>query len=213
MTPSKPILVGLEVVGQYAVPHVVIRLPRGEPAGTRVENLAQSALEKSDYRVFAGGDANLFFSMLSINFRESHFFEVCKTHVGEAADQLLRQLEERVSRCLAASDLSDEWIDSAATILERYYSIYPSKAAVHLEIANAVRQLDRSAILRVVRFYRDLGYKTKGAPDLFLVRGSSFWFAEVKSAGDSLSRAQYEFFEGFLRIVGENILVLRVLWE
>ena len=72
---------------------------------------------------------------------------------------------------------------------------------------------ERQILLKILHFYRELGYTTKGAPDLFLVRNGSFWFAEVKTINDWLSPEQYRFVEGFLKTVGDNITVLRVLPE
>lgn len=206
---------------RYVIPHIVIRAPQTvknkKPAFSlrgnllRVEDFAQQLLEDNGYTVFKGDDAHLFFSILSFNFKNSFFLDVCKNLVGQDADKHLATLDVAVSKCIAESCITEELISQAELVLMMYYSSYPPKKEIHSALSEQVRRLDQDIVLSLVRFYRQVEYTTKGAPDLFAVRNSSFYFVEVKSQTDSLSAAQYDFFEGFLNMVGENILVLRVL--
>ncbi len=206
---------------RYAIPHIVIRaeqtiknkkplfLLRGNLLG--VEEFAQQMLEYNGYTVFKGDDVHLFFSILSFNFKNSFFLDVCKNWMGQDADKHLAALETAVSKCIAESHIADELFNIAESVLKMYYSSYPPKKEIHSALRQQLRTLDKDVVLSLIRFYRQVGYKTKGVPDLFVIRSSSFYFIEVKSQTDSLSAEQYDFFEGFLNMVGKNILVLRVL--
>ena len=208
-------------VMSYSIPHVTVRAPQTvrnrKPAFSigdtllRVEDFAQHLLENNGFKVFKGDDAHLFFSILSVNFKNSFFMDVCRNWVGPDLDKHLATLDAAVSRCLAASCMSEDLIGQAESILMMYYSSYPPKTATHSALATELRELDRDVLLNVIRFYRKAEYTTKGAPDLFAVRDSSLCFVEVKSKTDSLSAEQYDFFEGFLEMVGNYVLVLRVL--
>lgn len=217
----------LETVGltssiqRYAISHIAMKvhqivrnkrpffLLEGEPL--KVEDFAQRLFQRAAYRVFKGDDAHLFFSILSFNFKDSFFYEVCKNWVGHDAEKHLSTLEAVVSKCLDQCNVTEELIKETEVILNKYYMPYPPKQAIHSAIAELVRTFNPVLLLKLLRFYRVMGYTTKGAPDLLIVRNSGFWFVEVKSQNDSLSPDQYEFFEGFLKMVGENILVLRLL--
>ncbi len=217
----------LETVGlisgvrRYAISHIAIKsrqvvrdkrpffLLEGELL--KVEDFSQRLFERDGYRVFSGDDAHLFFSILSFNFRDSFFYEVCKNWVGHDAEIHLGALETAVSKCLDQCHVTEELIREAGVILNKYYAAYPPKQAVHLAIGELTRTFNPELLLNLLRFYRATGYTTKGAPDLFIIRDSDFWFVEVKSQNDSLSPEQYDFFEGFIKMVGENILVLRLL--
>jgi hypothetical protein len=207
----------------FAIPHMVVRArpqARGKRslyplAGdlVRVEHYAAHLLEEAGFRVFKGDDAHLFFSILSCNFKDSFFREVYGNWAGPGAEERVAQLDAAVSRVLARDVFEAALIDEAEAMLSAYYASYPPKRNVHTAIASYTRTFDHDMLLRLVRFYRGAGYTTKGAPDLFTVAGSSFLFVEVKSHTDSLSAAQYEFFQGYLTSVGDNILVMRVVPE
>jgi hypothetical protein len=51
----------------------------------------------------------------------------------------------------------------------------------------------------------------RGTPDLFIFKDKKYWFVEVKSSNDSLSKYQNFFIHHFQEIVGENIFVLNVV--
>lgn len=211
---------GTEVM-RYSIPHIVIRVPKTfknkKPAFLvrgnllKVEEFVQQLLEDNGYTVFKGDDAHLFFSILSFNFKDSFFLDVCKNWVGRDADKHLATLDAALSKCLRESRMSGELIRQAELVLMSYYSSYPPKQEIHRALSREIKSLDQDSVLNIVRFYRQMQYTTKGAPDLFVIRNSWFHFIEVKSETDSLSVAQYDFFEGFLNLVGENILVFRVL--
>lgn len=205
---------------QYLIPHVVIHSQKADDGGKplfllhgeafKVEEFARRLFKGAGYEAFYGEDANFFFSMLSFNFEGSFFLDVYKNWVGSTAEAHLVELKSAVSSCIAASSISHDLLDRATNMVRLYYK-EPPKSEIHLALANAVRHLDTQGLLRAVHFFRGISYTTKGVPDLFLTRGSQFWFVEVKSFNDSLSPDQYNFIEHFTRVVGGNISVLRVL--
>ena len=230
MREQPPFLISrLDVVGlastviSYSIPHLTVRAPQtlrnSKPAFSignaqlSVEHFAQHLLEQNGFKVFKGDDAHLFFSILSVNFKNSFFMEVCRNWVGPNLDSHLSTLEAAVSECLAGSRITEDMIAQAESILMKYYSSYPPKTAIHRALATELRGLDQHVLLNVLRFYRKAQYTTKGAPDLFVVRPPLFCFVEVKSITDSLRPEQYDFIEGFLEMVGDYILVLRILPE
>ena len=205
----------------YAIPHIVVRAPTEQGGHTRlyqvdgkllrVEQYASHFLRNAGWSVVKGDDAHLFLSVLSCNFKDSFFREVCRNWVGASAEERIARIDAAVTCSLAAGKLQAGLVDEAEAMLLKYYASYPPKQAVHATVAKHVRSMDQGLVLRLIAFYRGAGYTTKGAPDLFAASGGSFWFVEVKSQKDSLSAAQYEFFEGYLTSVAQHILVLRVV--
>ena len=116
-------------------------------------------------------------------------------------------LEIAASKFIANKTLDPHLVEEAKDMLLSYYSTYPLKKSVHTAIANYVQSFEQNLVLSLLKFYRKSGYKTKGAPDLFATKNGSFLFIEVKSHTDSLSSAQYEFFEGYLTSVSNNIFI------
>lgn len=208
---------------EYAIPHVLVRAEvRQEGNRTlyavagrlvRVEQYAGHLLQQAGWSVYKGDDAHLFFSVLSCNFKDSFFREVCQNWVGPTAEDRIARLDAAVSKSIAEGALAPDLINEAEQVLLRYYSGYPPKRSVHAALAKHARSFEEGLLLKVLRFYPAAGYTTKGAPDLFAARDGSFRLVEVKSHTDSLSSAQYDFFEGYLTCVSDNILVLRVVPE
>lgn len=207
---------------RYSIPHIVFRsevcqndsrrpLYLVEGKSLRVEEYASHMLTNAGWSVFKGDDAHLFFSVLSCNFKDSFFREVCGNWIGASAEERIVQINTAVKDSLASGKLQAGLIEEAEDMLLKYYASYPPKQVIYNVLSKHVRSMDHCLLLRLIAFYRRSGYKTKGAPDLFAVSGGSYWFIEVKSESDSLSAAQYEFFEGYLTSVGQNILVLRVI--
>jgi hypothetical protein len=215
--------IGIAGAVQYAIPHIVARAhvqQKGkkplyplEGKLVRVEEYASYLLQQAGWTVYKGDDAHLFFSVFSCNFKDSFFREVCRNWVGPTAEDRIARLDAAVSQSIANHALDPHLIEEAEEMLLNYYSTYPPKRAVHTAIAQHIRSFDHGLLLKLLRFYRTAGYKTKGAPDLFLASNGSFCFVEVKSHTDSLSSEQYDFFEGYLTSVSDNILVLRVMPE
>lgn len=213
----------IEGIVSYAIPHLVVRVPTRpdeqrrlyevEGRAVRVEQYASHILTNAGWTVVKGDDAHLFFSILSCNFRDSFFREVCGNWVGADAEERIAELNDTVLVSLESGRLHTHLVDQAEAMLLQYYASYSPKQVIHSAIAEQIRSIDQKLLLRVIAFYRRMGYRTKGAPDLFAANRGAFWFIEVKSLRDSLSAAQYEFFEGYLTSVGQNILILRVVPE
>ncbi len=214
-----------EIAGavQYAIPYIVIRARVKQNdkkilyplAGklVRVEEYASHLLQHVGWSIYKGDDAHLFFSVLSCNFKDSFFRDVCRNWVGPSAEKRIVELDAAVTKSINDGVLAPQLIDKAEQMLQKYYSSYPPKQIIHKNIAKHTRFVDQGLLLKLLRFYRNVGYTTKGAPDLFAANNGSFCFVEVKSHTDSLSPAQCDFFEGYLTSVSENIFVLRIVPE
>jgi hypothetical protein len=221
MTSDQPGSVQIDGGVGFAIPHMVVRAQvRAEgnrtlyPVGgdvVRVEEYAAHLLRNAGFSVYKGDDAHLFFSVLSCNFKDSFFREVCRNIVGDRAEERIARLDGAVSQAISNGVFDEGMIDEAEGLLLRYYESYQPERDVHVALANHMRAFDRGILLRLAKFYRRTGYTTKGAPDLFAVSGEFFVFVEVKSHTDSLSAAQYDFLQGYVTSVGNNILVLRVV--
>lgn len=208
---------------QYAIPHIVIRarIQQNDKkilyplAGklVRVEEYARYLLQHAGWFIYKGDDAHLFFSVLSCNFKDSFFRDVCRNWVGPSAEKQIERLDAAASKSISEGILDPQLIDEAEQILLKYYSSYPPKRTIHKNLAQHTRSIEHSLLLKLLSFYRNAGYTTKGAPDLFATNNGSFRFVEVKSHTDSLSSAQYDFFEGYLTSVSNNIFVLRIVPE
>lgn len=208
----------------YTIPHVVVRgIVR--QTGKRIEYTAREGrpltveeygsylLRKAGWSVYKGDDAHFFFSIFSCNFKDSFFYEVCRNYVGPSFKKRITRLDEAALQTITNNALDPQLLQEAKDLILHYYSEYSPRASVLTDIAEHIPSFEESLIIRLMKFYRKAGYKTKGAPDLFVVNGSAFRFIEMKSHTDSLSSAQYDFFENYLATVGNNILVLRVLPE
>lgn len=206
---------------QYEISHILMRTEtRQEGRRTlypvegrlvRVEEYASHLLATAGWSVFKGDDAHFFFSILSCNFKESPFRDTLRSWAGGCAEERISRLDVAVNRSISSGTVLPGLIDEAEGMLRMYYASYPPKQAVYTAIAEQARCMDKSLLLRLIKFYRRIGYTVKGAPDLFAAADGAFWFVEVKSYTDSLRPEQYDFFEGYLTSVGKNILVLRVV--
>ena len=222
---NKPLLSPQDMTAAipYAIPHIVLRAPsqqgRDRPlylandTFVRVEQFASRVLASAGWSVVKGDDAHLFFSVLSCNFKDSFFRQVCRNWVGASAEERIARIDAMVATSLDAGKPHERLVEETEDLLLNYYATYPPKRVVHSAMARHVRNMDESLLLRLIAFYRSSGYTTAGAPDLFAASGSSFWFVEVKSLNDSLSAIQYEYFEGYLTSVAQNIVVMRVIPE
>ncbi len=176
-----------------------------------VESYAKEVFKKEGYNVFKGSDVNLFFSVLSYNFEDSFFFQVSKNYLGNGAEYQLAQLDAAVQESLRQSLVSSRLLDLAEAFFMRYYSTYEPKRRIHRDLTQELRQANAGILINIVRVYRSMGYTIKGVPDLFLIRNGEFKFVEVKSEKDALRPEQYEYFERFIRVVGPNVELLRIL--
>jgi hypothetical protein len=213
-----PFISGIQ---HYFIPHISLRAHqvtrRTKPLflvdneEVKVEELARRFFETNGYTVFKGDDVHLYFSVLSYNFKDSFFYDVYHNWVGENAYAILTTLEALVLDCVSQSRVNRELIVHASHAIAAYYSSYDEKKVTYSLLTDSLEQLDQEDVLAVIKFYRSAGYTTKGSPDLFIAKDNRFAFVEVKSLNDSLSPYQYDFIEGYLANVGDNIYVCRVL--
>lgn len=179
----------------------------------RVEEFVTRILQRSGYRVFRGEDVHLFISFISLNFLDTFFLQVFHNYVGATAQSYIDRLTYFCDNLETNNQISDDHILAGEAAILAYYSSYLRKKQVYENLGGHIMQMDRDFLYRLIRMYRNMGYTTKGAPDLVAFDKTNPWFIEVKSQTDSLSAEQYKYFEDFLTSVGKNILVLRVLPE
>ena len=145
---------------QYAIPHVVVRA-RGQQKGkrtlypvggklVRVEEYASRLLEEAGWSVFKGDDAHLFFSVLSCNFTDSFFRQVCRNWVGPSAEEHIPRLDKAVAHAISTGRVQPALVDEAEAMLLKYYASYAPKRATHAAIAKHARRMDQTLLLRLI---------------------------------------------------------------
>lgn len=80
-------------------------------------------------------------------------------------------------------------------------------------IEKALAVIDSNALRSVLTYmWSHLSTHSKGFPDLFIVKDSTYYFIEVKSPNDHLSAIQY-FWHDFFKQVGIPFRLIRVVWK
>lgn len=177
-----------------------------------VEAAAKEYLRSQGWWVVRGEEISVFFAMLSANFGSSFFADVCKSHVGDEAAALMAQIQNVCEASIQDGILSEDHINLSVSFMCRYYKNEADHRRARL-YGKKVAELSPTHQLALLGLYRDVGYFTKGIPDLFATKGSGFVFYEVKSEGDSLRSEQYVFAEALLPRLPGSFQVIRVLGE
>jgi len=177
----------------------------------KVEDFAQIFFERNNYYVFKGDDIHLFFCIASCNFKASFFKDVLYNYIGDNAKKLIKAISLELLGCIKKNHISENLIDLTNEILQSYYSIYPPKKQIFHEIYSKIKELENDELFKLIKFYKSFEYKTKGAPDLFIMKDAEYYFVEVKTKNDSLSADQFLYFEKYLMKVGASIFILKVL--
>lgn len=197
-------------IKKYFIPHISVYIkPTANKKHVNIEILAKRFFEDNSYLVFLGSDIHLYFSILSYNFKNSFFYDVCKNHLGENSSKYLEKLEKIVNKCINKCKISNNLYKQTNLIIQKYYSKYELKRNLYNDFGKLVVKFDSDLLFKLMMFYKKIGYTTKGIPDLFIVKNNKFAFVEVKSVNDSLSPEQYFFFEEYLETVSDNIYLVR----
>lgn len=177
-----------------------------------VEAAAKEYLISQGWWVVRGEEISVFFAMLSANFGGSFFADVCKNYVGDEATALMAQIKNLCEASIHNGILSEEHINLSVSFMCKYYKSEAGHRRAKL-YGKKVAELSPTHQLALLGLYRDVGYFTKGIPDLFATKDSEFVFYEVKSEGDSLRPEQYVFAEALLPRLPGSFQVVRVLGE
>lgn len=177
----------------------------------KVEDYAKNLFKVAGWDVYKGDDVHLFLSVLSCNFQNSFFNDVIKNYVGKNAEKYINELELIIQDSFNDGIIQPDLVEKASLILQKYYNTYTPKKKIMISIADCIKNIDQNILFKLLKLYREDGYSTKGAPDLFIYSNNIFYFVEVKSQTDSLSQFQYHYFEKYLTLVSDNIFVLRIV--
>lgn len=181
-----------------------------------VEEFSSLFFKENGYLTYYGVDFSQVFSYISFNFDYDtsvyeNYILGSKLIDSKALHQKFKQLERLRNITLENNALSDELIFLAQELMELYYSTYEPKKLKLISIFDFVRSLPQDEIIRLIRFYYKISGLKRGTPDLLIFKERKYWFVEVKSSNDSLSKYQNFFIHHFQEIVGENIFVLNVV--
>jgi hypothetical protein len=202
----------------YSIPYLTLRFPLEESShkfiignkSLEAKATAKEYLRGKGWWVTAGDDGILFFSVLSANFRQSYFAEVCKNYIGPNATELLNNLDLMCVSSLSSGHVSTDHLQAAADFLCRYYSGVNDQRNMR-KIADFCATLPTDQVLGLIKMHRSLRYFTRGIPTLFAARSKAFLFVEVKTETGTLRSEQYIFIEALAREVKNGLLVLRIL--
>jgi hypothetical protein len=207
-------------VFEYALRHITLQVPAADRTnrprfvfGGRdlvVEKIAIEYFRGEGWWVIKGDDAHLFFSFLSANFKNSFFYDVCAGYVGEQMSELFQSLRKKTDAAIKSGMIEDGHLEQAADFICHYYKS-PSDHSRFRKLAKLLSSVGQQKLIGLLRMYGQVGYTTKGSPDLFMAKPGSFQFVEVKSPSDALRSEQYDFIERFLMLVSEDMLIFRVL--
>lgn len=207
-------------VFEYALRHITLQIPAAARTnrprfvfGERdlvVEKVAIEYFRGEGWWVIKGDDAHLFFSFLSANFKNSFFYDVCSGYVGEQISEFFQALRKKTDTAINSGMIEEGHLEQAADFICQYYKS-PSDHSRFRKLAKLLSSVGQQKMVGLLRMYSQVGYTTKGSPDLFMVKQGSFQFVEVKSPGDALRSEQYDFIERFQMLVSNDILIFRVL--
>jgi len=181
-----------------------------------VEEFSSLFFKENGYNVFLGVEFSQVLSYISFNFDYDtavyeNYILGSKQIDPISLSKMFTQLGELRDIILETNTLSEKLINLAQELMELYYSTYEPKKLKLTPIFDFVRSLPQEEIIRLIRFYYKISGLKKGTPDLIIFKDKKYWFVEVKSSNDSLSKYQNFFIHHFQEIVGENIFVLNVL--
>lgn len=175
-----------------------------------VEAAAKLYLRERGWWVVAGAKISFLLSILSANFRNSFVFDVLENYVGADVSMLAQQIEGHCEETLNARRIGKEHLEAAVSFMCRYYRSESDHKKARLW-GRKLSELTPAHQIALVSLYREIGYFTKGIPDLFATKDGEFVFFEVKSEGDALRAEQYIFAEAILSRMANSFHVLRVL--
>jgi hypothetical protein len=181
-----------------------------------VEEFCSLFFMDNGFNIFLGVQFSQVFSFISFNFDYDtsvyeNYILGSKKIDSKSLIQKFKKLEEYRNITLENNILSNKLIDLAQELMELYYSAYEPKKMKLIPIFEFVRSLPQEEIIRLTRFYYRISGLNRGTPDLFIFKDGKYWFVEVKSSNDSLSKYQNFFIHHFQEIVGKNIFVLNVV--
>jgi hypothetical protein len=207
-------------VFEYALRHITLQVPAADRTnrprfvfGDRelvVEKIAAEYFRGEGWWVIKGDDAHLFFSFFSANFKNSFFYDVCAGYVGEQMSEFFQSLRKKTDAAIKSGIIENDHLEQAADFICHYYKS-PSDHSRFRKLAKLLSSIGQQKLIGLLRMYSQIGYTTKGSPDLFMAKPGLLRFVEVKSPSDALRAEQYDFIERFLMLVSEDMLIFRVL--
>lgn len=222
-------------VTEYTLPITVLRLPyvndhratskkgrvKVELGGKalNVESAARQVFESLGYEVVPGDDVHLASMVLAGKFMSKQDSQVFRNwahqygYQDRQLDELLTEADELLQRFLSGEkDILSSLLDTLKQRWNIYYDPVEGKKRDLRVLCECFRNNQELADAWI-RWYASLPYAPGGAPDLFLRKkqDSSCMWVEVKSLGDNLQRAQWEWIEGFQTYVGGEVRVLRIV--
>jgi len=181
-----------------------------------VENFSRKFFESNGFQVFNGVDVCFAFNFI-INLNSNNVKTLLRNAKLINPEIKIEYINERVkviSNLL--NDLINEkifhikLIDYAEELADIFYCYNDSKIKRNNSSYNVMRIVSKNDLIKLFNFFIRIQDLKKGVPDLFLINNKEFYFVEVKSKNDTLSRFQNFFIHYFQKMVNQNIFVLHV---
>lgn len=181
----------------------------------KVEDFATKVLIKNSFEVFKGTDISSIFNfIIHIEQYENQLIRNSKLNNEiYKTDDILEKIKtiKKLKRYLIQDKIFHvKLIDYSEVLFDLFYNYSDEKLINDNYLFNVLRKLDQSDISKLFVFFEQISGLKRGVPDLFIMKNKSFFFVEVKSKNDSLSRYQIFFINKFKKYVSDNIFVFHV---
>jgi hypothetical protein len=181
----------------------------------KVEDFAKKVFNNNDYEVYKGVEiSGIFNFIIHINQYENQLIrnsklnnEIYKTDVILHKIKTIIKLKQDL---IQDKIFHVKLIDYSEVLFDLFYNYSDEKIINNNYLFNVLRALDQKDLTKLFVFFEQISGLKRGVPDLFILKNKSFYFVEVKSKNDSLSRYQIFFINKFKKIVSDNIFVFHV---
>lgn len=181
----------------------------------KVEDFATKVLIKNSFEVFKGTDISSIFNfIIGIEQYEKQLLRNSKLNNDVIKSDVIldkiKTIKKLKNDLIQNNTFHIKLIDYSEFLYDLLYNYSDDKIINNNYLYNVLRALDQSDISKLFVFFEQISGLKRGVPDLFIMKNKSFYFVEVKSKNDSLSRYQIFFINKFKKYVSDNIFVFHV---
>jgi len=192
-----------------------------------VEKFVSELLKRNGFESISGVNFRRAFEYLNFSQEKSARFDELiqslesdkqfgKTIHGKRI-QDLKSLKKKIlgykSKLSEQPELVYQLIDLASSLHKEMRVSLSSIVENEATCFEIIKNLDKHGIIKLMGFFDHINGLIRGTPDLFVFSKNEFYFVEVKSDKDSLSKWQICFIHYFRKMVGDNIKVLHIVNE
>ena len=181
----------------------------------KVEDFATKVFNYNNYEVYKGDEiSGIFNFIIGIEQYEKQLIRNSKLNNDLIKTDFIldkiKTIKKLKNDLIQNNTFHIKLIDYSEFLYDLFYNYSDDKIINNNYLFNVLRILDQTDLTKLFIFFEQISGLKRGVPDLFIIKNKSFFFVEVKSKNDSLSRYQIFFINKFKKYISDNIFVFHV---